>query len=401
MRAMNYESSKWSRDAIDDVAVDEETLRKRRRRRRIIIAAVVVAVLVLAGLFFMGGSGEKAVAPGGSEGRQLPAVTIIVPGRQDVPAIISSTGSLAARRDMPVGIAGEGGQVERVLVEPGQWVAAGQTLAIINRQVQTQEAAQLAALIEVARADQRLAQNQFDRAQALVSRGFVSQADLDQRRATRDAAGARVRVAEAQLGATRARIGRLSVRAPTAGLVLSRSVEAGQVVSAGSGAVLRIASGGEMELRARLPQADLARISVGVPATVTPVGATQSYQGIVFQVSPIIDPQSRQGEARVSVPYNRDLRPGGFAAVQIRAGSTTAPLLPESAVLTDDAGPYVMIVGRNNAVERRGIRIGAVSDRGVVVAEGLNGTERVVESAGAFLNAGERIRPERARRPAR
>jgi RND family efflux transporter MFP subunit len=401
MKTMNYESSKWSRDAIDDVIVDEEVLARRRRRNRIIIAVAVVVLLVLAALFFMGGSGEKAVAPGGSEGQQLPAVTVIVPGRQDIPALLSATGSLAARRDMQVGIAGEGGQVERVLVEPGQWVAAGQTLAVINRQVQTQEAAQLAAQIEVARADMRLSQNELDRAQRLVARGFVSQADIDRKRAARDAASARVRVAEAQLGASRARIGRLSVRAPAAGLVLSRSVESGQVVGAGSGALFRIAAGGEMEVRARLPQADLARLSVGVPATVTPVGASQSYQGSVWQVSPIIDPVSRQGEARVLVPYNRDLRPGGFAAVQIRAGSTTAPLLPESAVLTDDAGPYVMIVGRNNTVVRRGIRIGAVSDRGVVVAQGLNGTERVVESAGAFLNAGERIRPERARRPAR
>ena len=54
---------------------------------------------------------------------------------------------------MPVGIPGEGGQVVRVLVEPGQWVAAGQVLAVIDRQVQTQEAAQLAAQIDVARAD--------------------------------------------------------------------------------------------------------------------------------------------------------------------------------------------------------------------------------------------------------
>ncbi len=156
-----------------------------------------------------------------------------------------------------------------------------------------------------------------------------------------------------------------------------------------------------MELLARLPQTDLARISAGVPVTVTPVGSTQSYQGSVWQVSPIIDPQTRQGVARISIPYNRDLRPGGFAAAQIRAGSVSAPLLPESAVLTDDAGPYVMIVGPNDTVVRRAIRIGTVNDRGVVIAEGLNGTERVVESAGAFLNPGERIRPERARRPAR
>ena len=98
---------------------------------------------------------------------------------------------------MPVGVAGEGGQVVRVLVEPGQWVSAGQVLAVIDRSVQAQQAAQLAAQIEVARADLRLAQNELDRAQSLVSRGFISQADLDRKRATRDAAAARVRVAQA------------------------------------------------------------------------------------------------------------------------------------------------------------------------------------------------------------
>jgi RND family efflux transporter MFP subunit len=296
---------------------------------------------------------------------------------------------------MPVGVPGEGGQVVRVLVEPGQWVGAGQTLAVIDRSVQGQEAAQLAAQVEVSRADLRLAQNELDRAQRLVSRGFVSQADLDRKRAARDAAAARVRVAEAQLGATRARIGRLDVRAPTGGLVLTRSIEAGQVVGPGSGALFRIAAGGEMEVQARLPQTDLARLSVGVPATVTPVGSAQTYQGTVWQVSPVVDPQTRQGFARVAVPYNRDLRPGGFAAVEIRAGQTTAPLLPESAVLTDDEGQYVMVVGANNTVERRAVRIATVTDRGVVIAEGLSGNEQVVESAGQFLNPGERVRPER------
>jgi len=398
MKAMNYESTKWSRDAIDDVVVDEATLAKRRRRRRIIIAVLVVAALVVVGLFMMSSRGDKAADAKGDAGQQLPAVTVIVPGRQDIPALISATGSLGARRDMPVGVPGEGGRIERVLVEPGQWVRAGQVLATIDRSVQSQQAAQLAAQIEVARADMRLAQNQLDRAQRLVSRGFVSQADLDQKRATRDAAAARVRVAEAQLGATRAQIGRLDVRAPTAGLVLARSVEAGQVVGAGSPALFRIAANGEMELLARLPQTDLARLSVGVLATVTPVGSSSTYQGHIWQIAPIIDPQTRQGVARVLVPYNTELRPGGFAAVQIRAGSTTAPLLPESAVLTDDAGNYVLIVGRNNTVVRRGVRIGTVTDHGVVVAEGLSGNERVVESAGAFLNPGERIRPERTRR---
>lgn len=397
MKAMNYESTKWSRDAIEEVVVDEETLARRRRRKRIIIALVVIAIVAVAAIFMLGGGGEKAAGPKAGAGQQLPAVTVVVPGRQDVPAIISATGSLAARRDMPVGVPGEGGQVERVLVEPGQWVRAGQVLAVINRSVQGQEAAQQAAQIQVAQADLRLAQNELDRAQALVSRGFVSQADLDRKRAARDAAAARVRVAQATLGATRARIGRLDVRAPTGGLVLSRSVEAGQVVGAGSPPLFRIAAAGEMELAARLPQTDLARLSVGVPVIVTPVGSSEQFQGVIWQISPVIDPQTRQGLARISIPYNQVLRPGGFAAAEIRAGSTTAPLLAESAVLTDDAGTYVMIVGPNNTVQRRAVRIANVTDRGVVIGQGLNGNERVVESAGAFLNPGERIRPERSR----
>jgi HlyD family secretion protein len=402
MKAMNYESTKWSRDAIDDVVVDDATLAKRRRRRRIIIAAVVLLLLLaVAAVFVMGGRGEKAAAPKGNEGEQLPSVTFVVPGRQVIPATITATGSLAARRDMPVGIPGEGGQVERVLVEPGQWVSAGQTLAVINRSVQTQQAAQLAAQIEVARADLRLAQNQLDRAQSLVGRGFISQADLDQKRATRDANAARVRVAQAQLGAIRAQIGRLDIRAPTAGLVLSRSIEAGQVVGAGSPALFRIAEGGQMELLARLPQDDLAHIATGVPATVTPVGSAQSYQGIVWQVSPVIDPQTRQGVARVLLPYNRDIRPGGFASVSILSGSMTAPQLPESAVQSDAAGNYVYVIGPDNKVVRRNIQVGDVNDRGVAIRSGLAGNEHVVLSAGAFLNPGQRVRPERAATPAR
>jgi RND family efflux transporter MFP subunit len=400
MKAMNFESTKWRRDALDDVVVDEDTLARRKRRRNIIIAVIVVAVLAIAAVLMMSGGGEKAAAPKAGEGQQLPAVTVIVPGRQDVATLISATGSLAARRDMPVGVPGEGGQIVRVLVEPGQWVGAGQTLAVIDRSVQGQEAAQLAAQIEVNRADLRLAQNELDRAQALVARGFVSQADIDRKRAARDAAAARVRVAEAQLGAARARIGRLDVRSPTAGLVLSRSVEAGQVVGAGSGALFRIAAGGEMELRARLPQSDLAQLRVGVPTVVIPVGSDQRFQGTVWQVSPIVDPTTRQGEARILIPYNPDLRPGGFASAEIRATSAVMPLLPESAVQSDSRGSFVYIVGPDNTVARRDITIGEVSDRGMAIARGLNGTERVVMSAGAFLNPGQKVRPElQARRP--
>jgi RND family efflux transporter MFP subunit len=406
MKTMNYESSKWSREAIDDVPVDEEELARRRKRRRIIVAVVLILLVVAAAFFLMrpsGGGGEKAApkVAGGQRGA-MPAVTFIVPGRQEVPIMISATGSLAAVRDMPVGIAGEGGRVVRVLVEPGQSVRAGQVLAIIDRSVQAQTASQLAAQIDVARADLQLAQNNLQRAESLVGRGFISRADLDQKRATRDAAAARVRVAIAQLNATRAQIGRLDVRAPTNGLVLTRSIEAGQVVGPGSGALFRIAAGGEMELMARLPQSDLARLSVGAQARVTPVGSTNVYPGAVWQVSPVIDPQSRQGMARIRVPLNNEIRPGGFASAEIQAGLQRVPLLPESAVQNDSRGPFVYVIGRNDTIERRDVVIGQVSDQGMAIVQGLNGDERVVQVAGAFLNPGQKVRPERAQaQPAR
>jgi HlyD family secretion protein len=395
---MNFESPKWRRSALEkDVVVDDETA-ARRRRRNTILAIVAVLVLLAAAymMFGRGGSDTKVAVKAGDSSEAAPAVSVVVPGKQQVARTISATGQLAARYDMPVGIPGEGGKVVSVLVEAGQWVGAGQTLAVIDRSVQTHEAAQLAALIDVARADARLAQQELERAQALVARGFVSKADVERRVAARDAALARVRVAQANLGQSRARIGRLDVRAPAAGLVLTRSVENGQIVGPASGALFRIARGGQLEMMARLAEADLAALNAGVPAQVTPVGSAKTYQGSIWQVSPVIDPATRQGVARIAVPYDRDLRPGGFATASIRAGAVDAPMLPESAVLNDSQGSYVYIVDKDNAVRRRAVKVASVTDTGVVVGEGLNGTERVVLSAGPFLTEGEKIRPQRA-----
>ncbi len=396
---MNFETAKWGRGALEGEVVDEEILRARRKRRNILIAAVVAVLIAgVAIVMLMGGDKPAPAAAGGAAkgGESVPAVSVIVPGRHQVATTISANGTLAARRDMPVGVSGEGGMVTRVLVEPGQWVGAGQTLAVIERSVQSQEAQQLAASIEVARADARLAQQELDRAQALVSRGFVSKADVERRVATRDAANARVRVAQAQLGQTRARIGRLDVRAPAAGLVLARMVEPGQVVSAGSGALFRVAMGGEMELKARLSQEDLARIHIGVPATVTPVGSSRTFTGKVWQVSPVIDPVNRQGEARIALAYDPLLRPGGFAGADLVAGQMDAPMLPESAVQSDSKGNFVYVIGADNKVVRRDVKVGQVADAGVPIIDGLAGNERVVQSAGAFLNPGDKVRPVRA-----
>src|SRR3546814_6432892 len=87
----------------------------------------------------MNKSGASAGADGADGAANIPTITVMTPGMQSVQTVISANGSIAARREMPVGVVGEGGEVVRVLVEPGQWVGAGQTLAIIDRTVQRSE----------------------------------------------------------------------------------------------------------------------------------------------------------------------------------------------------------------------------------------------------------------------
>ena len=363
-----------------------------RGRRGLIILAVGAVILLLLALALLRG-GEAPPTTGGGD---VPRVTVIVPGRTQVSATISATGNLAALRDMPVGVAGEGGKVAAVLVDAGDRVAAGQVLARIDRSVESQQASQLAAQVRAARADSELAQSELDRASALVARGFISKADIDRRTATRDAARARVGVAEAQLAEMQARIRRLDIRAPAAGLVLERSVEAGQVVSPASPALFRIAEGGVVELRARLPEQDLNRLKVGLPANVTPVGSDTAVVGSVWLISPLIDEQTRQGAVRIRLPADRAIRAGGFATAEIVAGTIDAPLLPESAVQNDEKGSYVYIVGEDNKIARRDLKVANVSSSGIAVSSGLTGREQVVLSAAAFLNPGETVVPERA-----
>ena len=393
---MNRETHMHASDNL--IVVD----RGSRRRTVLIIVAIIGVIAILAAAAMMMRGGDKAAAPAGAAagakgpgGGQIPTVSVVVPGESQVGRTITASGALAARRDQPIGVAGEGGRVTAVYVDAGSWVRQGQTLAVIDRSVQSQTAAQLAAQVAAARADAALAQNELDRSEALVGRGFVSKADLDRKRAARDAAAARVRVAQAQLGATQAQIGRLSIVAPSSGLILSRSIEVGQIVSPGSGGLFRLAQGGEMELRANLSQQDLAYVHTGMPASVTPIGMDRSFSGHVWQIAPVIDPQSRQGEVRIAIPYDPAIRPGGFAEASISAGSTTAPLLPQSAVLSDEKGNYVYIVNDKNEIERRAIKVGTVDDQGVSIAEGLTGKEAVVVSAGPFLNPGQKVAPRR------
>lgn len=392
---MNYETT-ITAEAADGVATDfagARTLDAPSIPRWLIVGGLGLFGLLLAIAAWFALAGGEPVAVG-DDNSQAPVVTVITPGKTTVSGEIEAPGTIAARRPMPVGVVGEGGQVVRVTVDAGDWVQAGQVLAVIDRSVQVQQAEAQAAQTEVARADANLAQANLDRALQLVERGFVSKADIDRLTATRDAAVARVKVAEAQLREQRARNERLNIYAPATGYVLQRNVEPGQTVGAGTPALFTIASGGEMELLAQLSEEQLAGLSVGTMATVIPTGSEREFSGQVWQLAPVIDAQSRQGIARVALKFAPGLRPGGFATARISSGIYTATVLPESAVLADDDGSFVYVVGADNKAVRRGVETGAVTKNGIAITGGLSGTERVVLRAGGFLNPGETVNPQ-------
>lgn len=375
-----------------DAANNDAPIAKQGRQRWVLLAAAAAVIIAVAVAYSMVGSKPEDAAPVAA----IPSVTIIVPGTSTVADFVAAPGSIAARRDAAVGVQGEGGRITAVFAEAGQQVTRGQVLARIDRSVQSQQAVRLAAEIRASEADAALAEANLGRAQSLVARGFISKADIDQRTATRDAARARVAVSRAQLAEINARIAMLDIRAPAAGLILSRAVEVGQVVGAGSAALFRIAEGGVLEMRAQVAEQDMARLKPGMSADVTPVGATQSYRGQIWLLDPVIDAVSRQGIARIALAYNPGLRVGAFAKARIEAGEGVRPVLPQSAIQSDDKGNFVYIVGADNKVVRQSITIGSVSDTGVSIAAGITGTERVVASAGAFLRAGDAIKPETA-----
>ena len=392
---MNYETTIRA-EAAEGVSAEvsgAEGLAAPAIPRWLILGGLGVFGLLLAvAAWFALAGGEPAVVA--DDNSQAPAVTVVTPGKTTVAGVIEAPGTLAARRPMPVGVVGEGGQVVRVTVDAGDWVQQGQVLAVIDRSVQVQQAAAQSAQIDVAKADANLAQANLDRALKLVERGFVSKADVDRLTAVRDSALARVKVAQAQFAEQRARNERLNIYAPATGYVLSRAVEPGQTVGAGSPALFTIASGGEMEMLAQLSEEQLAQLSVGTMATITPTGSEQSFSGQIWQVAPVIDATTRQGTARIALSFAPELRPGGFATARINAGSFSATVLPESAVLADAQGSFVYVVGSDNKAVRRPVKTGAVTPNGIAITEGLNGTERVVLRAGGFLNPGETVNPQ-------
>lgn len=336
--------------------------------------------------------GKKPAQAPGAEDLTLPLVTVVVPGRSKVETLVNVTGTISARDEMPISVEGEGLRVVAVLAEVGDRVKRGQVLARLNNAIAAPQVASLAASLEEARTSADLAAADYRRAQGVAATGALSAEEIERRRAQSANAAARVKVAAAQLAESRARLGRSEIRAPADGVVLTRNAEVGQTASAGGEPLFRLGRGGEIEMRGRVSEGDVGLLAVGQPASVRVTGVKEEIAGTVRLLGAVIDPNSRLGTVRIALPRNPSLRPGAFARANVLVSTDNTPIVPQTAVQTDPEGNYVLIVGPDGKVSRRGVTVSGTRNAGVVIAAGLEGTEQVVAVAAAFLRPGEKVR---------
>jgi HlyD family secretion protein len=323
----------------------------------------------------------------------IPTVSVTEVGISTLPTTVSITGTIAARYDMPIGVEGDAGRIAAIYVEAGDHVKRGQVLARLNVSVLEPQVANLEAALEQARAEAELAEAEYRRAQAVGASGALSAEETQRRKSAAVTAGAKVKVAAAQLAESQARLARASVRAPADGIILTRNVEVGQTATPGGEALFRLSENGEVELRGQVAEQDLPLLKVGQAVNVWLTGTTRVYPGHVRLLGAVIDPQTRLGMARVSLTPDPNLRPGAFARAEVTVSNADRAVLPQTAVLTDDKGSYVMIVNAQHKIERRAVRVSGMVQNGVTIAEGITGKEEVVATAGAFLQEGELVNP--------
>jgi RND family efflux transporter MFP subunit len=307
------------------------------------------------------------------------------------------SGSVAAWQEMTLGVELSGIRAAEVLVEVGDRVRAGSPLLRLDARTLTVQARQAEASVAQARANLDLARANVARGEQLVTQGLISSSDIDQLRAELASAEAQLITAQADRDAARLRLEFTTLRAPDDGVISARSVQPGQVVSAGE-ELLRMIRRGRLEWRAELAEADLSRVPVDALVELAdPQG--KRIIGRVRAVSPAVDPATRTGLLYADLPEPGDLRAGMFAEGRVLLDQAEVGVLPRDAVVFRDGIPYVFVAGAPadtdaavfNVAQRR-VVVGSQQDDQIEIRDGLAAGDRVVVQGAGFLGDGDLVR---------
>ena len=315
----------------------------------------------------------------------VPQVRIAQIGGAATLDTITATGTVAWRRETSFGFTSTG-RIAMIAVNEGDSVRPGQILAALDLTT-------VAASVSSARAERNRAAAEYDRSAKLLKQGWVTRPRVDNARATLAAAEANVRSAEFQSR-------NATIVSPGAGVVLARLADAGQVVAAGTPALIVGEASGGRVLRISLADRDAARLRVGAPATVQLSTFERELTGTVIEIGGKADKATGTFIVEIGLPDDPRLRAGQIGTVSIVANQTNTPslLVPPAAIFAPRAGQAFVYVAdlATKRVELRRISIGETSDSAIRVMGGLEPGEWVATSRIDRLADGMAIVPLQA-----
>lgn len=306
----------------------------------------------------------------------------------EVPRTLRLTGTLRGDREADLA-ANASGRVLRVEIERGAQVKPGQVLAKLDVRAATLSASEARAQADSARAQEEQARDECGRYEKLKERGAISDLEYQQKVTqcrtlplTAQAAGARAELAAQNVGDG-------IIRAPFAGLIAERFIEVGQYVRQDS-KIASIVSVDPIRLELAVPEAEVARVSVGAVVTFgVSAYPGKRFSGKIRYVSGVVRSSTRDlvVEAVCDNP-DRTLMPGMFADVELNVGSQKLPSVPKAALVSRDeqARLFVLNGGR---LEERVVALGPELGDRVSVVKGVSLEDKVVVSDAARLANGQ------------
>lgn len=271
-----------------------------------------------------------------------------------------------------------GGRVKEINFDVGDRVNKGQVILRIDEREAVQALAGSQAQVLQAQANMHNAQAAYERARQLFAQKFISQAALDKAQADYKIALAQAAASEASTGQASLAHGYTAVIAPYSGIVAARLVEVGELVMPGKPLMTGF-DPSEMRVVASVPQDKLVDIGAHPEAMVEAPSLDRWIKPASITLQPVADARTHSTQVRVYLPKDEaGVYPGMFVRTHFAIGKASRLVIPASAVLRRGEVVAVYVVGENETVKLRQVRLGeAAADGSVEVLAGLSQGEKV------------------------
>lgn len=346
--------------------------------------------LVLAWGAMLVGCKKSEAAPAGTRAAESVHVETVDVREQPMPRSLKLTGNLRGRQQTNLA-ANAMGRVLKTFVERGAEVKQGDILATLDIRTASLTAAEARASAELARAQAETAKRECERYKKLLDTGAVSPAEYDRMSDSCRTSSMSIEAAQARASAAAVAVGDGVIRAPFAGVVTERYVEAGEYVRQDT-KVVSLVSLDELKLELTVPESNLASVKEGSPVTFTvPAYTGRVFKGTVRFVGAAVRETTRDLVAEAVVDNaDRALRPGMFATVQLVTSQAPAPVIPKTAMLDREGLSHVFVVVEQH-LEERVVQPDAQVGDVVAITRGVKAGEKVVAKPTSALQNGQPV----------